>query len=739
MSLILIISTTAAVTTFAGYLVNNLAAVPNFPGKNWLLLRLLIWVTLIPVVHQIWSDKTLNVDIKTWTEYGIVALAVVLVVDLWNLHRGLSHQASAPLDTSSLDLRTRLLKVFQNEVAERLEDSLNQQVIINLMMHQQLEKVNRRRNEKLISLEEIKARQTETNLILLPNRTLRREGQTDNDLDPQESIFDTFDRKDVGRKLLILGAPGSGKTTTLLKLAERLLEEALQTGSQLIPLIFELSTWKNDKQSIHDWLIEQLKLNYNVSPEISKQWLAQEQLLPLLDGLDELGFRQKKCVEHINNFIQDFNYPHCVVCCRSEEYNRGQIRLEALKDAVCLQPLSNRQIKEYLRQLKHFEIWKTIQQYTEKKDSLTPRKKIDFNILRIPLFLNIFIAIFQPDVSIHDKKKLLSDYTHKQLDKETRLFERSHFSRNWVWKDIKDEPSFSETSKYLNWLSKKLSDEHITDFLIEKLQPSWIDSERVVYNYESIVRLIGGILFALVGVLCIFLSGEFLIGLTLTFILGSLGFINGGLLNELKEIVLAEKIRLELRQALRVSSLGFLLGLPICITIGIGMYGKAGILGGVVMSLLFSGMVGFLGGFEGVEIKEKSFSNQGIWNSLKSFILSSLCVFFLVSLTFLELSKLLFTLFVKSDEVILSATEISLLVAIFFGLLIGLELGGQACLQHFVLRLVLTHTGKMPWNYTRFLNYCVERRLMQRIGGRYRFIHKELLEHFAGMEMEGRG
>jgi len=41
------------------------------------------------------------------------------------------------------------------------------------------------------------------------------------------------------------------------------------------------------------------------------------------------------------------------------------------------------------------------------------------------------------------------------------------------------------------------------------------------------------------------------------------------------------------------------------------------------------------------------------------------------------------------------------------------------------------HTRVIPWNYAQFLNYCVERRLLQRIGDRYRFIHRELLDHFA--------
>ncbi|NJM49154.1 MAG: hypothetical protein HC860_25760 [Alkalinema sp. RU_4_3] len=69
--------------------------------------------------------------------------------------------------------------------------------------------------------------------------------------------------------------------------------------------------------------------------------------------------------------------------------------------------------------------------------------------------------------------------------------------------------------------------------------------------------------------------------------------------------------------------------------------------------------------------------------------------------------------------------------ALLFGLSPG---GGLAVIQHLALRIVLTRHYSIPWNLARFLTYCHERRLLQQIGGRYRFIHRELLDHFAGLE-----
>jgi hypothetical protein len=72
-----------------------------------------------------------------------------------------------------------------------------------------------------------------------------------------------------------------------------------------------------------------------------------------------------------------------------------------------------------------------------------------------------------------------------------------------------------------------------------------------------------------------------------------------------------------------------------------------------------------------------------------------------------------------------------------FGLAIGLIYGGLACIQHFVLRYLLYRAGAMPWNYARFLDYCVDRIFLRRVGGGYIFVHRLLMEYFAAQENDG--
>jgi hypothetical protein len=82
---------------------------------------------------------------------------------------------------------------------------------------------------------------------------------------------------------------------------------------------------------------------------------------------------------------------------------------------------------------------------------------------------------------------------------------------------------------------------------------------------------------------------------------------------------------------------------------------------------------------------------------------------------------------------VLITPEFVLLGLVWFGFHEG---GGEALIQHVAIRSVLTLNGYAPYRYDKLLDYCTERLLLQRIGGRYRFMHKLLQEHFAKMPLD---
>jgi hypothetical protein len=137
---------------------------------------------------------------------------------------------------------------------------------------------------------------------------------------------------DAAGLLLILGEPGSGKSTTLLDLARTLLDRAEKDIRERVPIVLNLSTWK--KKPLVEWMSDELSEKYRVPRKIAKSWLQNNYLLPLLDGLDEVATTlQPDCVAAINAFSEEFNPSGLVVCCRLNEYRwLPELRASALSD-----------------------------------------------------------------------------------------------------------------------------------------------------------------------------------------------------------------------------------------------------------------------------------------------------------------------------------------------------------------------------------------------------------------------
>ncbi|MFP4222349.1 MAG: NACHT domain-containing protein, partial [Phormidium sp.] len=161
--------------------------------------------------------------------------------------------------------------------------------------------------------------------------------------------LDKFDELGVGRTLLILGEPGSGKTTTLLEMARELIERARYDVSLPIPVLFNLSSWRGKRQAIADWLVAELQSKYQVRSQTANTWIEEQKLLLLLDGLDEVqSNRREACVTAINEFYQDHGQTEMIVCSRVQDYEALKTRLK-LQGAICLQPLTPEQVRDYFQ------------------------------------------------------------------------------------------------------------------------------------------------------------------------------------------------------------------------------------------------------------------------------------------------------------------------------------------------------------------------------------------------------
>ena len=175
------------------------------------------------------------------------------------------------------------------------------------------------------------------------------------------------------------------------------------------------------------------------------------------------------------------------------------------------------------------------------------------------------------------------------------------------------------------------------------------------------------------------------------------------------------------------------LGLALALIMGLIVWLIVGIMAWQVNFLIFWLVFGLLSGISTAlivardkenEIRSRNQPNQGIRESAKNAIL--------ISLISLPAGMLLYALLRIADRQAiepLRAITSGLGLAIF----LGIGYGGLACIQHFVLRLILWRSGSIPWNYAYFLTDAAECRFIKQVGGRYRFIHNMLRDRFAQM------
>lgn len=73
-----------------------------------------------------------------------------------------------------------------------------------------------------------------------------------NGVENVDDLLGLFEQSD--RRLLLLGEPGGGKTTSLLALARHLLAAHDEDPSEPVPLVLHLGSWRQGKGDFTDWL-----------------------------------------------------------------------------------------------------------------------------------------------------------------------------------------------------------------------------------------------------------------------------------------------------------------------------------------------------------------------------------------------------------------------------------------------------------------------------------------------------
>jgi len=293
--------------------------------------------------------------------------------------------------------------------------------------------------------------------------------------DSYEELRDTqiYEEIGQGRTLLILGDPGGGKTIALLQLAQRLIESSEQNLSLPMPIVFNLSSWAKDRKSIVDWLIDELRENYQVPKLLSEPWITQQQLILLLDGLDEVSEEYRNdCVRALNNFIGLFPQTEVAVCSRVQDYEALTERLQ-ISSALCLQPLSPEQVYQFLDSV------------GGALAGLKTLLKEDVDLeqfAQTPLILNFMSSAYQG----WSVEKLVAEL-RSAPDRNQHLFD-TYIDRRLERGAVSDYPKH-QVLRWLSCLAGRMVQEKQTVFLMEKMQSTWLQdlSEESAYMIEVLI------------------------------------------------------------------------------------------------------------------------------------------------------------------------------------------------------------------------------------------------------------
>jgi eukaryotic-like serine/threonine-protein kinase len=590
-------------------------------------------------------------------------------------------------------------------------------------------------------------------------------------------IIDIFDK--LNGKLLILGDPGGGKTTTLLELARDLLSRADRDDQHAIPVILNLSSWSETRKPIAEWIVDELNGKYQAPRKVAQAWVAGDDLLLLLDGLDEVAAEHREsCVSAINAYRTEHGFVDVVVCSRILDYDALTNKL-SLNGAIVLQPLSEAQVDAYFAS------------FGSKMDTVRAMLVEDETLREMshsPLILNI-IALAYQGATTTDLPKLNTFEARR-----THLFDV--YVRRMYERRLGDKPySQAQTVHYLSWLARHMKEHAQSLFLIEAMQPTWLTASQqrrfhitrrlviipffmllfAIPNYLTgpigpsfntlswsdglsglVIGALAGWYFtsrAWIHSFRLFVLGSVAVGLYMGIvssfkynilwgiifgtgltIMSWLMFLLGKALATLflghdDTIMVVEKLRFSIQKVrLSIGFLGFLLGIILIFPFRIlslssleSVLTPQMMFGMIITGLLCGSSFTLLSGLTN-EVDLHIRPNQGMWSTFTN----ANRAFWVMLFGWAVIGSLIiWAASVQTGIVITLATILGFSFGAWF------MFGGLSVVEHVMLRRVLTREGAIPANYAQFLDSASALILLRKVGGGYIFVHRLLLEYFA--------
>ncbi|HVH97503.1 MAG TPA: protein kinase, partial [Enhygromyxa sp.] len=524
-----------------------------------------------------------------------------------------------------------------------------------------------------------------------------------------------------GGLVVVLGGPGSGKTTTLLEFAELALARARRDASALLPVVLNLSSWSTWLgDSMADWLVDALSIEYGITNAVARRWLQDDALLLLLDGLDEVAAaRRSGCVAAIAALRAEHLVGVALACRNTERVPELHATL-----TVELQPLSAEEVHAALERVR-------LAALLERSPDLA-------GLLTTPLLVDMTLRCVGepgPELATIPEARLLRALLLRWIDRQ--LTPLAPERRAWL-------------HTRLARLARLLERQGVSELWLERMQPSWLEHPRV---HRVATFVVVALLFASVVASTLIPAAGVRVGLGSAALVGPVLALFVGRSAGLKRIEPVERLtwswsrlRTNLRRVPpRAFGLAAIVSAIAALVWGSGQspafafaIAISNLLG---YSLLFGLMLGVLEGLGAELVATRSRVNEGMHASARNTLLVWGLVACMLAIPLLGLGWAARTM--AAPELASEATAVwqaapsrffalvGVCAASTLGLVAAMLRGGFAVVQHAVLRVLLAIAGELPLRVSRLLEAGCARSLLRRVGGGHAFIHAALQAELA--------
>ncbi|PAU89209.1 hypothetical protein CK505_13965 [Kocuria sp. WN036] len=590
-----------------------------------------------------------------------------------------------------------------------------------------------------------------------PGRTANLTYQSDRAVGDLVGIRDFYMER-TGRRMLILGAPGGGKSILALHLLCELARErpGLSESARAkapVPVRFDLADW-DVRYSFEEWLTLALMGRYtNLTEEATKRLINAELILPVLDGLDEMDspsmepVRARAAIEHLNRYGGgDPNLP-VVVTCRNVEYWRIHKELVDC-DLVTINSLDKNHVSTYMsRELGATQDRAALKEWESL--SIAVASEWVFDLLETPWVLTLAVAFLRHGGSAKDLMPL-SD----ELRQSYRLRIRGTLLSQYVMvrtcesgmtQSLRNSEAYT-TEQVERWaaaLARNLGD-RVDIRLTDCWRIGGFNKVRVMHVF------IGPILFfcalSMIVMSEFYWDIEFLVreffNLPQIITNTPIGWIIGAVLLCLGAVVLFGR-SLWLAASARIYPIQHPISLTSFRTLKFWKVFWVTFLSDIVAMCVFWFLLELvLEPAVGLEVGLAFALIVGIWDGVTDGLSTSIYIVSPASPVYSDLLKWLGNVLVTGfagaiGGMIVAGNEVGFMAAFGLGLVIGfgctLGLGfGQIWLRYMIGGINAAMHGMLPLRLNRFLVWAVRSGLMRRSGSAYQFRHLSLRNHFQG-------